>query len=90
MIDITPNRHNTVEFSLKDIVFPAKLFEILSASDFDKCKSNGDARKVITTGNLMLEGRRLSIPDVNLSFDSSMELEGKLLQFGNKFMRFIN
>jgi tyrosyl-tRNA synthetase len=75
------------EFSLASVQFPAKLFYILSASGL--CKSSGDARKLMQGGGVKLEGDKVS--DVNLSFESPVELWGKVLQVGkNKFVRLVS
>jgi tyrosyl-tRNA synthetase len=75
------------EFSLASVQFPAKLFYILSASGL--CKSSGDARKLMQGGGVKLEGDKVS--DVNLSFESPVELCGKVLQVGkNKFVRLVS
>ncbi len=75
------------EFSLENVQFPAKLFYILSASGL--CKSSGDARKLMQGGGVKLEGDKVS--DVNLSFESPVELCGKVLQVGkNKFVRLVD
>jgi tyrosyl-tRNA synthetase len=75
------------EFSLVNVQFPAKLFYILSASGL--CKSSGDARKLMQGGGVKLEGDKVS--DVNLTFESPAELEGKVLQVGkNKFVRLLS
>lgn len=74
------------EFSLANVQFPAKLFYIISASGL--CKSSGEARKLMQGGGVKLEGSRVS--DVNLTFDSPADLNGKVLQVGkNKFVRLI-
>ncbi|NJK66971.1 MAG: tyrosine--tRNA ligase [Microcoleus sp. CSU_2_2] len=75
------------EFSLANVQFPAKLFYILSASGL--CKSSGDGRKLMQGGGVKLEGNKVS--DVNLTFESPVELEGKVLQVGkNKFVRLVS
>jgi tyrosyl-tRNA synthetase len=75
------------EFSLANVQFPAKLFYILSASGL--CKSSGDGRKLMQGGGVKLEGDKVS--DVNLTFASPAELEGKVLQVGkNKFVRLVS
>ena len=76
-----------LEFSLANVQFPAKLFYILSASGL--CKSSGDGRKLMQGGGVKLEGDKVS--DVNLTFESPAELEGKVLQVGkNKFVRLVS
>ena len=74
------------EYSLADVEFPAKIFYILGASGL--CKSSGEGRRQIQGGAVRLEGDRIN--DVNLSFESPEELEGKVLQVGKKkFIRLI-
>ena len=75
------------EYSLADVEFPAKIFYILSASGL--CKSSGEGRRQIQGGAVRLEGDRIN--DVNLSFESPEQLEGKVLQVGKKkFVRLLN
>lgn len=75
------------EFSLENVQFPAKLFYLLSASGL--CKSSSEARKQMQGGGVRLDGERVS--DVNLTFDSASELQGKVLQLGkSKFVRLIS
>lgn len=75
------------EFSLAQVEFPAKLFYILNASGL--CQSSSEARRQIKGGAVRLDGDRVS--DENLSFESTTELEGKVLQVGKKkFVRLVN
>nr|WP_199298246.1 tyrosine--tRNA ligase [Trichocoleus sp. FACHB-40] len=74
------------EFSLKEVNFPAKLFFILGKSGL--CSSGTEARRQIQGGGVKLDGERVS--DVNLTFDSPSELDGRVLQVGkNKSVRLI-
>ena len=74
------------EYSLADVEFPAKVFYILGASGL--CKSSGEGRRQIQGGAVRLEGDRIN--DVNLTFDSSEQLDGKVLQVGKKkFVRLV-
>ncbi len=74
------------EFSLTDVNFPAKFFYIVSASGL--CKSSSEARKQIQGGGVRMDGEQVT--DVNLSFESPSELDGKVLQLGkNKFVRLV-
>jgi tyrosyl-tRNA synthetase len=74
------------EFPLEGIQFPAKLFYILNASGL--CASSSEARRQIQGGAVRLDGDR--IQDVNLSFDTPEELNGKVLRIGkNKFVRLV-
>ena len=74
------------EYSLSEVEFPAKLFYILGASGL--CKSSGEGRRQMQGGAVRLEGDRLN--DVNITFDSSDDLAGKVLQVGKKkFVRLV-
>ena len=82
----TANQDSVPEYSLKDVEFPAKIFYILSASGL--CKSSGEGRRQIQGGAVRLDGDRIN--DVNLTFESSEELQGKVLQVGKKkFVRLV-
>lgn len=74
------------EFSLSEVEFPAKLFYILNASGL--CKSSGEGRRQMQGGAVRLEGEK--IPDVDTTFASAEELDGKILQVGKKkFVRLV-
>ncbi len=74
------------EFSLSGVQFPAKLFYILSASGL--CQSSSEARRQIQGGAVRLDGDRLT--QVDITFDSPTDLDGKVLQVGkNKFIRLV-
>lgn len=74
------------EYSLSQVKFPAKLFYILNASGL--CQSSGEGRRQIQGGSVRLDGDRMT--DVDLSFDDSTQLNGKVLQVGKKkFVRLI-
>lgn len=74
------------EFSLSGVQFPAKLFFILNASGL--CKSSGEGRRKIVEGGVRLDGSRIT--DVDTTFDSPTDLQGKVLQVGkNKFVRLV-
>jgi tyrosyl-tRNA synthetase len=74
------------EFSLAAIEFPAKIFYLTSAAGL--CKTSSEARRQIQGGGVKLNGEKVSDP--NLTFTSSADLYGQVLQFGkNKFVRFI-
>jgi len=74
------------EFSLASIQFPVKGFYLVSASGL--CKTSSDARRQIQGGAVRLEGNK--IDSVDLTFESSDDLIGKVLQLGkNKFVRFV-
>jgi tyrosyl-tRNA synthetase len=75
------------EFSLSTVQFPAKLFYLMSVSGL--CKTSSEARRHIQGGAVRLAGKR--IESVDLAFESSDELDGKVLQVGkNKFVRFVS
>ena len=75
------------EYSLSEIEFPAPLYYILNASGL--CKSSGEGRRQIQGGAVRLEGDRIN--DVNLTFDTPEELDGKVLQVGKKkFVRLVS
>ena len=83
----TGNQDSVPEYSLKDVQFPAKIFYILSASGL--CKSSGEGRRQIQGGAVRLDSDRIS--DVNQTFNSADELQGKVLQVGKKkFIRLVN
>ncbi|MGK7936255.1 MAG: tyrosine--tRNA ligase [Xenococcaceae cyanobacterium] len=83
----TAASENVPEYSLADVEFPAKLFFILGASGL--CKSSGEGRRQIQGGAVRLEGDRIN--DVNLTFDSPEQLDGKVLQVGKKkFVRLVS
>jgi len=74
------------EFSLSQVQFPAKLFYLISASGL--CSSSSESRRQIQGGAVKLAGNR--VEEVDLTFKSVSELEGKVLQVGKKkFVRFI-
>ena len=80
------NQDSVPEYSLNDVTFPAKIFYILSASGL--CKSSGEGRRQIQGGAVRLDGERVT--DVNQSFDSPEDLQGKVLQVGKKkFIRLV-
>jgi tyrosyl-tRNA synthetase len=74
------------EFSLAEVKFPAKLFYILNASEL--CASSGEARRQIQNKGVKLDGELIS--EVDLTFDSPDDLNGKVLQVGKKkFVRLV-
>ncbi|MGP0128812.1 MAG: tyrosine--tRNA ligase [cyanobacterium endosymbiont of Rhopalodia musculus] len=74
------------EYDLSGVEFPAKLFYILNASGL--CSSSGEGRRQLQGGAVRLDGDRVT--DVNLSFETVEELQGKILQVGKKkFVRLI-
>ena len=74
------------EYDLSGVEFPAKLFYILNASGLSS--SSGEGRRQIQGGAVRLDGDRIT--DVNLTFNTPEELQGKVLQVGKKkFIRLI-
>ncbi len=74
------------EFSLSEVQFPAKLFSLLNVSGL--CKSGGEGRRKIQEGGVRLNGDRIT--DIDTTFNSLTDLEGKVLQVGkNKFVRLV-
>lgn len=74
------------EFSLGPVEFPAKLFYVLNVSGL--CTGSSDARRQIQGGAVRLDGEK--VEDVNLTFDSAADLQGKVLQVGKKkFVRLV-
>lgn len=68
------------EYDLSNVEFPAKLFYILGASGL--CNSSGEGRRQIKGGAVRLDGEKIS--DINITFDTSEQLSGKVLQVGKK------
>lgn len=74
------------EYSLAEVKFPVKIFYLLSASGL--CASSGEGRRQIKGGAVKLDGDRLG--EVELSFATPEELEGRILQVGKKkFVRLV-
>lgn len=74
------------EFSLGPVEFPAKLFYVLNVSGL--CAGSSDARRQIQGGAVRLDGEK--VEDVNLTFDTAADLQGKVLQVGKKkFVRLV-
>ena len=74
------------EYSLASVEFPAKLFYLLNASGL--CKSSGEGRRKIKEGGVRLDGDKIT--DTDTTFNSSTELQGKVLQLGkNKFVKLV-
>ena len=75
------------EFSLSAVNFPAKIFQLLSASGL--CTGSNDAKRQIQGGAVKLDGQ--SIGDIELTYDDAAGLVGKVLQVGKKrFKRLVN
>ena len=68
------------EYSLAKVEFPAKLFYLLNASGL--CKSSGEGRRKIQEGGVRLDGEKIT--DTDATFNTSEELQGKVLQLGKK------
>ncbi|OKH23448.1 tyrosine--tRNA ligase [Hydrococcus rivularis NIES-593] len=82
----TASAQSVPEYSLSGVKFPAKLFYLLGASGL--CSSSSEGRKQIQGGAVRLDGDRVS--DVDLTFDSPEQLNGKVLQVGKKkFIRLV-
>ena len=74
------------EYLIKDLNFPLKLVNILSASGL--CSSNNDGKRQIEGGAVKFDGAKISDP--NLSFDHPSQITSKVLQVGKKkFVRLI-
>jgi len=75
------------EFSLSAVNFPAKIFQLLSASGL--CSGSNDAKRQIQGGAVKLDGQ--SIDNIELTYDDAAGLVGKVLQVGKKrFKRLVN
>ncbi len=75
-----------LEYSLADVQFPAKLFYLLSASGL--CQSSGEGRRQIQGGAVRLDSDRIT--DIDLTFETSEQLNGKILRVGKKkFVRLV-
>jgi len=71
------------EISLKEIVFPVKLFYLLSALKL--FKSSSESKRSIKGGGVKIDSQKVINPD--LVFDSKKNLEGKILQIGKKIIK---
>ncbi len=68
------------EFSLSSVAFPARIFQLLSASGL--CSGSNDAKRQIQGGAVKLDGE--PITDIELIYDDAAPLVGKVLQVGKK------
>ncbi len=68
------------EFSLAAVNFPAKIFQLLSASGL--CSGSNDAKRQIQGNAVKLDGQ--PITDIELTYDDAANLVGKVLQVGKK------
>ncbi len=75
------------EFSLADISFPSKIFQLLAASGL--CSGSNDAKRQIQGGAVKLDGSPIS--DIEVTYDNATALVGKVLQVGKKrFKKLVN
>jgi tyrosyl-tRNA synthetase len=75
------------EFSIATLTFPAKIFQVLSASGL--CSGSNDAKRQIQGGAVKLDGQ--PITDIELIYDDADILLGKVLQVGKKrFKKLVN
>jgi tyrosyl-tRNA synthetase len=75
------------EFSLANVAFPAKIFQLLAASGL--CSGSNDAKRQIQGGAVKLDGA--PIFDIEVTYDDASDLVGKVLQVGKKrFKRLVN
>ena len=71
------------QISLTDVVFPVKFFYLLSALKL--FKSSSESKRSIKGGGVKIDSQKVINPD--LVFDSSNDLEGKILQIGKKIIK---
>ncbi len=75
------------EFSLADVSFPTKVFQLLAASGL--CTGSNDAKRQIQGGAVKLDGA--AIVDIEVTYDDASILVGKVLQVGKKrFKRLVD
>ncbi|WP_310423972.1 tyrosine--tRNA ligase [Chamaesiphon sp. VAR_48_metabat_135_sub] len=75
------------EFSISGVTFPARIFQLLSASGL--CSGSNDAKRQIQGGAVKLDGQPIS--DIELTYDDAASLVGKVLQVGKKrFKKLVN
>jgi tyrosyl-tRNA synthetase len=75
------------EFSISAVNFPARIFQLLSASGL--CSGSNDAKRQIQGGAVKLDGQPIS--DIELTYDDAAPLVGKVLQVGKKrFKKLVN
>jgi tyrosyl-tRNA synthetase len=68
------------EFSLAAVSFPARVFQLLSASGL--CAGSNDAKRQIQGGAVKLDGQ--PITDIEVMYPDASSLVGKVLQVGKK------
>jgi len=71
------------ELSLKEIVFPVKIFYLLSALKL--FKSSSESKRSIKGGGVKIDGEKVINPDI--VFNSKEDLRGKILQIGKKIIK---
>ena len=71
------------EVSIEKIVFPVKLFYLLSALNL--YKSSSESKRSIKGGAIKIDSKKVINPD--LIFDSKENLDGKILQIGKKIIK---
>ena len=71
------------EVSIEKIVFPVKLFYLLSALNL--YKSSSESKRSIKGGAIKIDSKKVINPD--LIFDSKENLDGKILQIGKKITK---
>ena len=71
------------EVSIEKIVFPVKLFYLLSALNL--YKSSSESKRSIKGGAIKIDSKKVMNPD--LTFDSKGDLDGKILQIGKKIIK---
>lgn len=83
---VTSSSQIIPEFSLDSISFPIKFFSLLKMIEL--CSSSNEARQKISEGAVRLDGS--VIRDVDISFLTMGELNGKVIQVGKKkFIRLV-
>ncbi len=71
------------EISLEEIVFPVKIFYLLSALKL--FKSSSESKRSIKGGGVKIDSQKVINPD--LIFESKKDLEGKIVQIGKKVIK---
>jgi tyrosyl-tRNA synthetase len=71
------------EFLVDNIIFPAKIFQILAATGL--CSGSNDAKRQIQGGAVKLDGEL--IIDIDVAMADADQLRGKVLQVGKKRFR---
>jgi len=71
------------EISLKEIVFPVKLFYLLSALNL--FKSSSESKRSIKGGGVKIDSEKIVNPD--MIFNTKEDLLGKILQIGKKIIK---